>query len=118
MDEVKKRFAPDYSYIFDVNKENMYDLFSVQFASGNQGLGSSLAGYVTEGSGGVMIPEWFYSGYHLQGQDFRVDELLVNDMKAQNDKRLETFCSRGILGRQQSMDLLLKIMPPIIKNVV
>jgi ragB/susD domain protein len=95
MDEVKKRFAPDYSYIFDVNKENQYDLFSVQFASGNQGLGSSLAGYTTEGSGGVMIPEWFYSGYHLQGQDFRVDTLLVKDMKTKNDKRLETSVAEG-----------------------
>lgn len=95
MNEVKKRFAPDYSYIFDVDKENMYDLFSVQFASGNQGLGSSLAGYITEGSGGVMIPEWFYSGYHLQGQDFRVDTLLVNDMKRQGDKRLETSVTEG-----------------------
>jgi hypothetical protein len=95
MDQAKTRFAPDYSYIFDVNKENTYDLFSVQFASGNQGLGSSLAGYVTEGSGGVMIPEWFYSGYHLQGQDFRVDTLLVNDMKKLGDKRLETSVTEG-----------------------
>lgn len=95
MDQVKTRFSPDYSSVFDVNKENTYDLFSVQFASGNQGLGSSLAGYLTEGSGGVMIPEWFYSGYHLQGQDFRVDTLLVKDMKKRGDKRLETSIAEG-----------------------
>lgn len=95
MGEVQQRFAPNYAFIFDVNKENMYDLFSVQFASGNKGLGSSLAGYVTEGSGGVSIPEWFYSGYHLQGQDFRVDTLLVNEMKKQKDLRLNTAIAEG-----------------------
>ncbi len=95
MKDVETRFSPDFSYIFDLDKENTYDLFSVQFASGNQGLGSSLAGYVTEGSGGVMIPEWFYSGYHLQGQDFRVDTILVNEMKVNGDKRLATSVAEG-----------------------
>ncbi len=96
MSDVKKRFAPDYSYIFDVKKENTYDLFSVQFASGGQGLGSSLAGYVTNsGSSGTSFPEWAYSGYPQQGQDFRVDTLLVKEMKASGDKRLAASVADG-----------------------
>lgn len=94
--EVRKRFAPDYSYIFDVTKENAYDLFSIQFASGNQGLGSSLAAYVTtSGSTGTCFPEWAYQGYNQQGQDFRVDTLLVQKMKKENDKRLKTAVADG-----------------------
>lgn len=96
MSDVKKRFAPDYSYIFDVKKENTYDLFSVQFASGGQGLGSSLAGYVTNsGSSGTSFPEWAYSGYPQQGQDFRVDTLLVKEMKSSGDKRLAASVADG-----------------------
>jgi len=96
MNDVKTRFAPDYAYIFDVTKENKYDLFSVQFASGNQGLGSSMAGFVTtSGSGKTCFPEWAYTGYQQQGQDFRVDTLLVNKMKAVKDKRLETTVADG-----------------------
>lgn len=96
MPEAKKRFAPDYSYIFDVNKENTYDLFSIQFASGNQGLGSSLAAYITtSGSTGTCFPEWAYQGYNQQGQDFRVDTLLVQEMKNARDKRLETSVADG-----------------------
>jgi hypothetical protein len=96
MSEVKKRFAPDFSYIFDVKKENTYDLFSVQFASGGLGLGSSLAGFVNGGSSTVTLyPEWAYSGYTLQGQDFRVDTILVKDMKARGDKRLTTSVADG-----------------------
>lgn len=100
MNDVKKRFAPDYSYIFNVNKENTYDLFSVQFASGGQGLGSSLAGYVTtSGSTGTSFPEWAYSGYPQQGQDFRVDTLLVNSMKQAGDKRLATSIADGFWSK-------------------
>lgn len=96
MSVVKGRFAPDYSYIFNVNKENTYDLFSVQFASGGQGLGSSLAAYVTtSGSTGTCFPEWAYSGYNQQGQDFRVDTLLVKKMKKAGDKRLATTVADG-----------------------
>ena len=69
MPEAKKRFAPDYSYIFDVNKENTYDLFSIQFASGNQGLGSSLAAYITtSGSTGTCFPEWAYQDIISRGR--------------------------------------------------
>lgn len=96
MPDAKKRFAPDYSYIFDVTKENTYDLFSIQFASGNQGLGSSLAAYVTtSGSTGTCFPEWAYQGYNQQGQDFRVDTLFVQNMKSVNDKRLTTAVADG-----------------------
>ena len=96
MSAVESRFAPDFSYIFDVDKENTYDLFSVQFASGGKGVGSSLAGYITtSGSSGTSYPEWAYSGYSLQGQDFRVDTILVKDMKTLGDKRLETSVADG-----------------------
>ncbi|EKU90788.1 RagB/SusD family nutrient uptake outer membrane protein [Bacteroides oleiciplenus] len=96
MNDVKARFAPNYAYIFDVEKENKYDLFSVQFASGNQGLGSSMAGFVTaSGSTGTCFPEWAYAGYTQQGQDFRVDTLLINKMKEVNDKRLVTTVADG-----------------------
>lgn len=96
MPEVKKRFAPNYAYLFDVTKENTYDLFSIQFASGNQGLGSSLAAYVTtSGSTGTCFPEWAYQGYNQQGQDFRVDTLFVKEMKKAKDKRLETAVADG-----------------------
>lgn len=96
MTDVKKRFAPDYSYIFNVTKENTYDLFSVQFASGGLGLGSSLASFVNGGSStATLYPEWAYSGYTLQGQDFRVDTILVKDMKTRGDKRLTTSVANG-----------------------
>lgn len=96
MPDAKKRFAPDYSSIFDATKENTYDLFSIQFASGNQGLGSSLAAYVTtSGSTGTCFPEWAYQGYNQQGQDFRVDTLLVQKMKNVKDKRLNTAVADG-----------------------
>jgi len=96
MTAVKARFAPDYSYIFNVAKENTYDLFSVQFASGGNALGSSLAGYVTSsGSSATSFPEWAYSGYTQQGQDFRVDSVLVKEMKNAGDKRLTTSVAPG-----------------------
>ncbi len=58
MNAIQQRFASDFSSIFDVNKENTHDIFSVQFASGNQGLGSSLPAYITSGSGSVTaFPE-------------------------------------------------------------
>ncbi len=94
--DIKARFAPDYSYIFNVAKENTYDLFSVQFASGGNLLGSSLAGFVTSsGSTSTAFPEWAYSGYTQQGQDFRVDSVLVNKMKKAGDKRLTTSVATG-----------------------
>lgn len=96
MSEVQKRFAPDFSFIFDVTQENTYDLFSIQFASGNQGLGSSLPAYITSGSGTITaFPEWVYGNYTQQGQDFRVDTLLVQNMEKAEDKRLETAVAKG-----------------------
>lgn len=95
MEQVKERFATNYADIFDVTKENKYDLFSVQFASGNQGLGSSMAGFVTTGSKETPFPEWAYSGYTQQGQDFRVEKDLVAVMKETEDKRLETSVAEG-----------------------
>jgi hypothetical protein len=83
------RFAPEYADIFDVNKENMYDLFSVQFASGNKGLGSSVPGYQVGGGGSTetIFPEWVYSSYTVQGQDMRIDSMLVKQMLAAKDDR-------------------------------
>lgn len=96
MDEVQARFAPDYADIFDLNQENTYDIFSVQFASGNQGLGSSYPMFTTTGGSSMTpFPEWAYSGYSPQGQDFQVDSLLINSMKAANDKRLEVTVMEG-----------------------
>lgn len=96
MSVVKTRFATNYADIFDVDKENKYDLFSVQFASGGGGVGSSMAGYVTtSGSTGTSFPEWAYAGYSQNGQDFRVDSLLIKDMKVVKDQRLETTVAPG-----------------------
>lgn len=96
INEVKPRFATNYADLFDITKENKYDLFSIQFASGNQGLGSSLAAYITtSGSTGTCFPEWAYSGYTQQGQDFRVDNALVDAMKIVKDKRLDTSVAEG-----------------------
>lgn len=96
MNVVKTRFAANYADIFDVGKENLYDLFSVQFASGGQGLGSSMASYVTTSSGvSSCFPEWQYSGYSQQGQDFCIDSLLIHKMDAVNDLRLEACVARG-----------------------
>lgn len=96
MDKVKPRFAPAYADIFDVNKENRYDLFSIQFASGGQNLGSSMAAYVTTSSGSsTCFPEWAYAGYSQQGQDFRIDSLLIKRMKSAGDIRLETSVASG-----------------------
>lgn len=100
MSAVQQRFAPEYSYIFDVTKENAHDLFSVQFASGNQGLGSSLPAYITSGSGSVTaFPEWVYGNYAQQGQDFRVDTLFVQEMEKAGDKRLETSVAKGFWSK-------------------
>jgi hypothetical protein len=96
MNIVQQRFAPNFSFIFDVNKENTYDIFSIQFASGNQGLGSSLPAFITSGSGSITtFPEWVYGEYSQQGQDFRVDTLLVQQMEQEGDKRLETAVAKG-----------------------
>jgi len=96
MTAVKARFAPDYSLIFNLTKENTYDLFSVQFASGGGSIGSSLAGYVTSaGSTSTAFPEWAYTGYTQQGQDFRVDSVLVKAMKKAGDKRFATSIATG-----------------------
>lgn len=94
--DVATRFAPNYGDIFTLANENKYDLFSVQFASGNLGLGSSLPGYITNSSSsGTPYPEWAYSSYNLQGQDIRVDKTLMDDMKARNDLRLAASVDFG-----------------------
>lgn len=96
MDKVDARWADNFNDVFDVTKENTYDIFSVQFASGNQGMGSSLPAYITSGSSTeTNFPEWVYTGYTQQGQDLRVDTLLVKRMKAQNDLRLEKTIADG-----------------------
>ena len=86
---MESRFAPKYTDIFDLEQENKWDLFSVQFSSGGQGLGSSVPGFSTGGgsSSETMFPEWVYSGYTTQGQDFRMDSLLINDMLDVDDSR-------------------------------
>lgn len=87
MTDVKARFASNFADVFSLANENKYDLFSVQFSSGGSGLGSSLPAYITQSGGKTTcFPEWAY--YSQQGQDFRVDTLLVNDMVAAGDKRL------------------------------
>lgn len=85
------RFAPNYTDIFDLNQENRWDLFSVQFSSGGQGLGSSVPGFSTGGGSSTetMFPEWVYSGFTTQGQDFRMDSLLMNDMLDEDDARAQ-----------------------------
>ncbi|MBN2744130.1 MAG: RagB/SusD family nutrient uptake outer membrane protein [Marinilabiliaceae bacterium] len=94
--DVATRFAPNYGDIFTLANENKYDLFSVQFASGNLGLGSSLPGYITNSSSsGTPYPEWAYSSYNLQGQDIRVDKTLMDDMTARNDLRLAASVDFG-----------------------
>lgn len=86
---IGSRFAPKYTDIFDLEQENKWDLFSVQFSSGGQGLGSSVPGFSTGGgsSSETMFPEWVYSGYTTQGQDFRMDSIIINDMLDEDDAR-------------------------------
>jgi len=85
------RFAPEYTDIFDLEQENKWDLFSVQFSSGGQGLGSSVPGFSTGGGSSTetMFPEWVYSGFTTQGQDFRMDSLLINSMLNESDVRAQ-----------------------------
>lgn len=88
IDKVSARFATKYVDIFTLPNKNKYDLFSVQFLSGNLGTGSSLPGYITNsGSNQSPFPEWTFSSYGQQGQDLRVDSLLINEMFDNNDKR-------------------------------
>lgn len=94
--DVKARFAPVYANLFTLANENKYDLFSIQFASGGLSIGSSLAGYCTSSaSSGTPFPEWMYSSYTTQGQDVRVDSLLVQDMKATKDLRFAASIDTG-----------------------
>jgi len=93
---VQARFTPTYANLFTLANENKFDLFSVQFASGNLGLGSSLAGYITSSaSSGTPFPEWAFSGFSQQGQDVRVDSLLVRDMITTKDSRLATSIAQS-----------------------
>lgn len=96
IDQVEQRFSPTYADIFSLENENKYDLFSIQFASGNQGLGSSLPGYITNSaSGSTPFPEWAYPTFRQLGQDLRVDSILVNEMKHDHDERLAASVDTG-----------------------
>ncbi|PXV65880.1 putative outer membrane starch-binding protein [Dysgonomonas alginatilytica] len=114
IDKVSARFATNYADIFTLRNENKYDLFSVQFASGGFGTGSSLPGYITSsGSGASPFPEWVYSSYGQQGQDLRVDTLLVNEMKLNNDKRLPASVDMGFWN---SLDAQKRVW--VVRNVL
>ncbi|MES2279230.1 MAG: RagB/SusD family nutrient uptake outer membrane protein [Bacteroidota bacterium] len=94
--DVNARFAPVYAQLFTLANENKYDLFSIQFASGGLGTGSSLAGYITSSaSSATPFPEWMYSSYSLQGQDMRVDSDLVKTMKTNKDLRFTASIDTG-----------------------
>lgn len=94
--EVDGRFAPDYSKLFILSEENKHDIFSIQFSSGNNGTGSSLPGYITSSSSsGSPFPEWTYSSYNTQGQDMRLDSILIREMKTNKDKRLAVSIDTG-----------------------
>lgn len=94
--DVDTRFNPDYSKVFILENENKNDIFSIQFASGGSNIGSSLPGFISSSpSSGSPFPEWTYATYNLQGQDVRVDTMLVNRMKARGDKRLMASIDTG-----------------------
>jgi len=94
--DVSGRFGPDYATLFTLENENKYDLFSIQFSSGNAGTGSSLPGYITSsGSSGSPYPEWTYNTYSNQGQDVRVDSALVKEMKQNKDLRFSASIDTG-----------------------
>ncbi len=96
IEQVNQRFAPDYKSVFTLENENKYDIFSIQFSSGNVGTGSSLPGYITNsGSGASPYPEWTYPTYGQQGQDLRIDSILVNEMLKNDDKRLFASVDTG-----------------------
>ena len=94
--DVNTRFGPVYAQLFTLANENKYDLFSIQFASGGLGTGSSLAGYITSSaSSSTPFPEWMYTAYSLQGQDMRVDSDLVKTMKVNKDLRFTASIDTG-----------------------
>ncbi|GAB6011876.1 RagB/SusD family nutrient uptake outer membrane protein [Viscerimonas tarda] len=103
--QVETRFAANYADIFTLPNENKYDLFSVQFASGGLNVGSSLPGYITNsGAGASPFPDWTYASYGQQGQDLRIDSILVNEMIASNDKRLFASVDTGYWGNRSHAD--------------
>lgn len=116
--DVETRFGPTYAGLFTLANENKYDLFSIQFASGNVGTGSSLAGYITSSSStGSPFPEWAYNTFTQQGQDVRVDSLMVNEMKLAKDLRLDpsvaqSFYNAVLTSTNASTRLLIK------KNII
>src|SRR5690606_14094121 len=96
IDQVEQRFSPDYADVFTLENENKYDIFSVQFASGNQGLGSSLPGYISgSGSNSTPFPEWAYPTFRQLGQDLRVDSVVINEMIKNQDKRVAATVDLG-----------------------
>jgi len=93
---VDSRFQPDYSKLFILESENKYDLFSIQFASGGQNVGSSLPAYITNsGSNSTPYPDWVYNSYTNQGQDLRLDTIFANQMKANGDLRFSVSVDEG-----------------------
>ena len=96
IEQVTQRFSPEYADVFTLENENKYDIFSVQFASGNQGLGSSLPGYISgSGSSSTPFPEWAYPTFRQLGQDLRVDSVLINEMIKNQDKRVASTVDLG-----------------------
>jgi len=94
--DVTARFGPVYADLFTLANENKYDLFSIQFVSGASNLGSSLPGYITSSaSSGSPYPEWVFNSYTTQGQDIRVDTLLIKEMKLSKDLRFKASIDTG-----------------------
>jgi hypothetical protein len=100
--QVDTRWCADYSQLFILENENKHDLFSIQFESSNtNGTGSSLPGFITNsGATQSPFPEWTYMSYSMQGQDLRVDTILVNRMISDQDKRLFASIDTGFMGPQ------------------
>lgn len=94
--DVNTRFQTDYSKLFILSNENKNDIFSIQFASGGFNVGSSLPAYITNsGSTGTPYPNWVYNNYTNQGQDLRVDSMLVRKMKENEDLRFSVSIDTG-----------------------
>lgn len=94
--DVDSRFQTDYSKLFILTNENKNDIFSIQFASGGFNIGSSLPAYITSsGSTGTPYPDWVFNSYTNQGQDLRVDSMLVREMKANEDLRFNSSIDTG-----------------------
>ncbi|SDL42088.1 Starch-binding associating with outer membrane [Pedobacter sp. ok626] len=118
--DVAPRFGPVYANLFTVANENKFDLFSIQFSSGNVGTGSSLPGYITSSSStGNPFPEWMYNSYTLQGQDIRVDTLLIKEMKLAKDLRFRASIDTGFYNavlKPDGSNASIRVI--VLKNIV